>query len=110
MSAVAYLPRDTDPQCAVLAGLAWELLNEKDKGEEDEDGEERDLWEEKHFAGMENRGAGDVRRELPDWEVVRGEEEVPPFWAVEVEELPRGAAVEWHAHLGVVGGPVEVSI
>jgi hypothetical protein len=23
--------------------------------------------------------------------------------------LPRGAGVEWHAHLGGVGGPVEVS-
>lgn len=92
----------------MLAGKAWELLHVKQE-EEDEEDEERDLWEEKHFAGMQHRGAEDVRKALPDWEVIKGEVTAPPFWAVEVEELPRGAGVEWHASLGVVGGIVEVS-
>jgi diphthine-ammonia ligase len=53
-----------------------------------------------------------VEKMLPDWDFVEvgGEEEVvPPFWVVEVEELPRGSAVEWHAQLGVMGGLVKVS-
>jgi len=111
-SAVAYLPRlsaDVNAERAVLAGRAWELLHIKPE-EEDKDGEERDLWEEKHFAGMEQRGAENVRKALPDWEVIKGEVTAPPFWAVEVEELPRGAGIEWHAHIGVVGGPIEVSL
>ncbi|TVY47126.1 Diphthine--ammonia ligase [Lachnellula occidentalis] len=105
-SAVAFLPRASDPQHAVLAGRAWELLHKRDgEGESDEDEEEeRDLWAEQQCVGM---GAKDAKGELPDWDVVRGEG-APPFWAVEVEELPRGAEVEWHAHLGVVGGPIQV--
>lgn len=110
-SAVAYLPRGADAQRAVLAGRAWGLLHERGSEEEDdEDGGERDLWEEKHLAGMEQRGGGVTRRELPDWEVLKGQTGAPPFWAAEVEELPRGAGIEWHAHVGVVGGPVEVSL
>ncbi|TVY24297.1 Diphthine--ammonia ligase [Lachnellula hyalina] len=109
-SAVAFLPRASDSQRAVLASRAWELLHERAGSDEDEDEEEdRDLWVEKHFAGMERRGEEDAKRELPDWEMVKGAVEgAPPFWAVEVEELPRGAAVEWHAHLGVVGGFIQI--
>jgi diphthine-ammonia ligase len=60
---------------------------------------------------MEIRGGSSVQKKLPDWEVVAGgEREIPPFWAVEVEELPRGSGIEWHAHLGVVAGPVKVFI
>lgn len=130
-SAVAFLPRASasasDPQRAVLAGRAWALLHERDlNSEESDEEEERDLWEEKHVVGMERRGAGAARREIPDWEKVRFsgvgpvEEDgtrnthtpTPPFWAVEVEELPRGAAVEWYAHIGVgvVGEPDAVPI
>jgi len=50
---------------------------------------------------------------LPDWELVSILEArkgiAPPFFAVEVEELPRGSGIEWHAHLGVVGVVVNVS-
>jgi diphthine-ammonia ligase len=31
----------------------------------------------------------------------------PSFWAAEVEELPRGAGVEWAALQGVVGAGVK---
>ncbi|TVY57070.1 Diphthine--ammonia ligase [Lachnellula cervina] len=126
-SAVAFLPRASasasDPQRAVLAGRAWALLHERDLNSEEGEEEERDLWEEKHVVGMERRGAGAARREIPDWEKVTfsgggavkedgSPTPTPPFWAVEVEELPRGAAVEWYAHIGVgvVGEPDAVPI
>ncbi|KAH0499419.1 hypothetical protein TgHK011_006617 [Trichoderma gracile] len=47
------------------------------------------------------------RARLPDWSVfsLRQQNEpescVPPFFAAEVEELPRQAMVEWHAHVGL---------
>ncbi|OAF58640.1 hypothetical protein VC83_05062 [Pseudogymnoascus destructans] len=46
-----------------------------------------------------------------EWENVEGEETglgVSPFWAAEVEELPRGVGVEWLAGAGVVGENVKV--
>jgi diphthine-ammonia ligase len=118
-SAVAYLPRsslEAVAEKAAIACRAWALVHQRDvDGGESESEEMRDLWEEKHYAGMEVRGAGKVEKLLPDWDVVergcgQGEEMmVPPFWVAEVEELPRGSEVEWHAQLGIVGGPVKVS-
>ena len=116
-SAVAYLPRSSLEAVAKKAAIinrAWQLIHERElEGDNSEDDEVRDLWEEKHYAGMERRGADKVEKILPDWDIVKsgseGEEMVPPLWVVEVEELPRSSEVEWHAHLGVVGGPVKVS-
>ena len=116
-SAVAYLPRSSLEAVAKKAAVvsrAWKLVHERElEGDDSEDEEARDLWEEKHYAGMERRGAEKVEKMLPDWGTVEsgceGQEMVPPLWLVEVEELPRGSAIEWHAHLGVVGGPVKVS-
>jgi diphthine-ammonia ligase len=110
-SAAAYLPRGASAEAAVRAGKVWEIMHarDEDEGTEDQDSEVRDLWEEKHYTGMDFRGGNLAQRKLPDWEVVAGREKViPPFWAVEVEELPRGSGIEWHAHLGVVAGPVKV--
>ena len=51
---------------------------------------------------------------LPDWEsveIVEGQDNVmgiPSFWAAEVQELPRGAGIEWAALSGVVGASVKV--
>jgi diphthine-ammonia ligase len=116
-SAVAYFPRGSEAviqKRARIAGLAWAKIHARNIVDEDgEDEETRDLWEEKHYAGMEKRGGSLVENVLPDWETVEVSEGVkvhcPPSFAVEVEELPRGGAVEWHAHLGIVGGGVNVS-
>lgn len=116
-SAVAYLPRSSlkvVPQKAAIVSRAWKLAHQRDLDDSESEGEEtRDLWEEKHYAGMEIRGAGKVEKLLPDWAAVKCDDDermlIPPFWVVEVEELPRGSEVEWHAQLGVAGGPVKVS-
>jgi diphthine-ammonia ligase len=116
-SAVAYLPSSSLESIAAKAAIvsqAWEFVHQRNiEGDEFEDEETRDLWEEKHYAGREVRGAGKVEKMLPDWDIAeRGGGEVemaPPFWVAEVEELPRGSEVEWHAQLGVVGGHVKVS-
>ncbi|KAK6587402.1 hypothetical protein PZA11_000692 [Diplocarpon coronariae] len=118
-SCVAYIPHTTSSHLSVSAKhrilkQAWRLLHTKRNGEDDEGAQgeqERDLWEEKHYAGMELRGTGTAVTIVPDWEVVSvaggiqgGGETVPPFWTAEVGELPRGASVEWAAGWGVVGG------
>jgi diphthine-ammonia ligase len=110
-SAVAYLPRSPPshlPLLAALAGRAWTLAHLR--ADEDEDpAPDRDLWEEKHGMGPQ-RSRHVLKTALPDWECVHGDLSAPPFFAVEVQELPRGSGVEWHAHVGVAGGTgVEVS-
>ncbi len=115
-SVVAYLPRNSPElieEQAAIASQAWKMLHTRDAESMDEEAEERDIWEEKHYAGMEARGAVKAAHNLPDWSLVEAQSNkgssIPPFFAIEVEELPRGSGIEWHAHLGVVGGPIKVT-
>jgi diphthine-ammonia ligase len=119
--AVAYLSRDARPQVALkarLAGAAWEHQHAifRRKGADGEDEfleEERDLWEERHHGGFQNRRGNTATKELPDWSAVETPDGtvsfVPPFFAAEVEELPRGAEIEWHAFVGLTEGPIKAS-
>jgi diphthine-ammonia ligase len=116
-SAIAYLPRSTPSSAqakARLAGRVWTTAHLPESADTDSDDEQRDLWEEKHYAGRENRGGKTAGHQLPDWEILEEHGErlsiCPPMFTVEVEELPRGAAVEWHALLGVVEGRVKVRL
>jgi diphthine-ammonia ligase len=114
-SAVAYLPAQPYHPLlstkAIIIGNAWLYLHSQDLGgndEEEDDGNERDLWEEKYLAGMGKYSGSSEERRLPDWEILaeveRGNERIPPFFAAEVEELPRGAGIEWHTHIGIASG------
>lgn len=125
---VAYLPssRNTCTSAALfpctramVAGQAWTSIHTRPvshdtESEDSLDDTPRDLWEEKHHAGMTSMGARTETKMLPDWDVVEVgdgegmEGDVPTFWAAEVEELPRGAGVEWAALSGVVGAGVKV--
>jgi len=117
---VAYLPHaspSTIAEHTAIAAQAWTLLHERPTSDDSEDNESPDLWEEKYYAGMEVRGGSKIKKMLPDWDTVvtnnevgDGERIVPPFWAAEVEELPRGSGIEWHAGSGIANGPVQVGI
>ncbi|KAF4974119.1 hypothetical protein FZEAL_8942 [Fusarium zealandicum] len=112
-SSVAYFPRAGSSQemqrSAQLAGRAWKQAHGAPHEEEEtEDGP--DLWDLKYNPAYMSLGATDekaVRRSIPDWDALtlrqQNEPEtcVPPMFAVEVEELPRQSAVEWHAHNGL---------
>lgn len=113
-SAVAYLSRDATEAISTKARIAcraWTHLHKVPIVADADADEERDLWEEKHHAGMEHMGVSQIEKALPDWTIVepKGATQVPPVFAAEVEELPRQSAIEWHAHSGVVNGPVKVS-
>lgn len=125
-SAVAYFPVTTAAgegagermaAKAILAARAWKTAHispaeNEDEEEEDESGP--DLWDRKHnpaymtFAGGDGDGKK-VEHVLPDRDVLVSSsrralgvrDAVPPVFVAEVEELPRAAGVEWHAHLGV---------
>ncbi|CAI4216475.1 unnamed protein product [Parascedosporium putredinis] len=114
--AVAYFPRAGSPEEMVhkakRAALAWQGAHvgvrgqggdEDDEDEDDENGP--DLWDLKYNSEYMNYGEARAGpKPLPDWEAFRkqpnGEaaQRVPPFFAVEVEELPRQAGIEWHVH------------
>ncbi|KAI1356886.1 hypothetical protein F5Y01DRAFT_6943 [Xylaria sp. FL0043] len=108
------------------AAHLWPDLDngEGDNGENDmsdnDDDDGPDIWDRRYNAEFMTYG-GDNEEEsfplsLPDWSVLKGLDahgddadalwkdkvtRIPFFFAAEVEELPRQAGVEWHAHLGL---------
>lgn len=130
-SAAVYFPRHSSSSTlsprdkAVVAYNAWKEAHQWSSDEDGEDGEiGPDLWDRKYntqymtFAG--DSGDSEAKRGgmLPDHSVLSAgetqEEEdgeaqnpssrlVPFFFAAEVDELPRSAAAEWHAHAGLAG-------
>ncbi|TGJ84071.1 hypothetical protein E0Z10_g4693 [Xylaria hypoxylon] len=87
----------------------------------DEDDAGPDLWDRRYNAQFMTYGASNEEESfplsLPNWSVLKGLDahedndnadvllkyrvaKIPFFFAAEVEELPRQAGVEWHAHLG----------
>ncbi|KAK1250420.1 hypothetical protein MKX08_010423 [Trichoderma sp. CBMAI-0020] len=111
-SAVAYFAKSSSPDemkgYAKVAGLAWKLAHGSPE-DDDDDESELDPWDLKHnsqYASLGNNQEN-ARAKLPDWSIftLRQQNEpdscIPPFFAAEVEELPRQSLVEWHAHVGL---------
>jgi diphthine-ammonia ligase len=118
-AAVAYLSRDSPSKIAIkakLAGTAWEHAHRGDYSEDHDSAQselidgDRDLWEERYNrAYVHKEYKKNSAKILPDWSIVSGDIWfAPPFFAAEVEELPRGSDIEWHALLGVTKGPIVV--
>lgn len=112
-SAVALFARSSSEdimrQNALQAGEAWRLAHGSPEDEDDSDGGV-DPWDLKYNSQhMTLAGSTQVSTppSLPDWSTftLRQQNEpetcIPPVFAVEVEELPRQAGVEWHAHIGL---------
>ncbi|KAK4250431.1 hypothetical protein C7999DRAFT_11801 [Corynascus novoguineensis] len=105
-------PRSQVAEIARMIGKAWDIAHTptgKDDEEEDDDDEEGpDLWDRRYnpqymtytSTGSEEGKTGPV---LPDRCVLApsSRSRRPPAFVAEVDELPRGADVEWHAHLGI---------
>jgi diphthine-ammonia ligase len=130
-SAVAFFPACNDgdgrmemKRKARLASRAWraahvaKTASGDDEEEEDETGP--DLWDRRYnpeYMTFSSGGGGDGGKAepvLPDRDVlvssssdsdsqaaVLSKSRIPPVFVAEVEELPRAAGVEWHAHWGV---------
>lgn len=111
-SAVAYFARAaTDGEMennAKLAGQAWRTIHAPVEDEEEAGGP--DLWDLKYnpeFMSLAGTEKTSQKPPLAHWSILslRQQNEpdacIPPLFAVEVEELPRQSAVEWHAHIGL---------
>ncbi|TQS34241.1 hypothetical protein Golomagni_05383 [Golovinomyces magnicellulatus] len=127
-SVVAYLPHRIEdsmnnhaPEAALISSQAWSYLHDFNHNHEpcedkDDEAVELDLWEEKYHAGMRRIDAQSrvATSCLPDWSLLDSScknHAPPPFFAVEVHELPRKSEVEWHAHLGIISGsnPLQIT-
>ncbi|KAF4986083.1 hypothetical protein FDECE_16135 [Fusarium decemcellulare] len=113
-SSVAYFPRAASPaemqRSAQIAGRAWKQAHGSPDDEEEDAENGPDPWDLKYNPAYMSLSTNDQkagRKSIPDWEVLtlRQQNEpgtcIPPVFVVEVEELPRQSAVEWHAHNGL---------
>jgi diphthine-ammonia ligase len=116
-SAVAYFPASLPGQekdmssKAKAASKAWTAAHAPPTttdSDDDDDETGPDLWDRRYNpAYMTFSGDGSTTSaapSLPDRSVLAATNypvAVPPLFVAEVDALPRGAAVEWHAHLGV---------
>jgi len=121
-SAVAFFPTSSsgeDMDLKVrLTARAWQrahVAEDEDDGEEEDDDEDDgpDLWDRRYnpayttFASADE-GGRKKGPSLPDRSVLSPtvpKGVVPPVFVAEVNELPRSASVEWHAHWGVAHAP-----
>ncbi|KAB5580451.1 meiotically up-regulated 71 protein [Coniochaeta sp. 2T2.1] len=111
-SAVAYLPHTPDEpvsttkEKALRASRIWRAAHTWSPEDADDDEAGPDLWDRTHNPAYMSfaEGAEAKTKSLPDLSVLAGDESSiapPAFFAAEVQELPRGAGIEWHAHLGL---------
>ncbi|KXX75230.1 Diphthine--ammonia ligase [Madurella mycetomatis] len=130
-SGVVYFPRvggEAMGLRAKLAAGAWEMAHasgrsssaggdgggEEEVVVEEEDESGPDLWDRRFNPEYMSYASGEQRLpqhgggSLPDREVLvsTSKNAVPRLFVAEVDELPRGAGVEWHAHLGVAEAEV----
>lgn len=129
-SAAVYFPRSSRSgynlparEKAMLAWRAWRAAHLwVSPGLTDEDSSGPDLWDRRFNAKYLFYGNGEAdkakKSSLPyyaDTVDTTGEEDdgparrrpVPFFFAAEVDELPRSAEAEWHAHAGLIHLPWE---
>jgi diphthine-ammonia ligase len=107
--AVAFLSRGTAHemrQRAVIACKTWQEIHKVlgpalDPGASNDDVEqpgEVDVWDIKNRVAQLDVEEGDCRPSLPDFTKISGNAQdtvEPPVFVAEVEELPRGAQIEW---------------
>ncbi|KAF7877576.1 hypothetical protein EAF04_001251 [Stromatinia cepivora] len=114
-SACIYIPshHPTDqyslPTRSKIAYQAWKHIHALQAPDSDDD-EPRDLWEEKfRYSNMSPLSTETTSTTYPDHALLQADTPtIPPFWTAEVDALPRGSEVEWHAHLGVCDGPINI--
>ncbi|KAL1882704.1 hypothetical protein VTK73DRAFT_1224 [Phialemonium thermophilum] len=134
MSAVAYLPRAgrelkervPTAQRAMLVTRAWEAAHRwppegTSHNSDSSDGEIEsniDLWDRKYnlqSSMLAKPPAPEAKHDLPDGSVLdesysSESRSIPAVFVAEVDELPRGAGVEWHAHAGLAHLDPSISV
>ncbi|KAF7892774.1 uncharacterized protein EAF02_000312 [Botrytis sinoallii] len=114
-SACIYIPTPpptSPPILSKIAYQAWKHIHAPPShdSDHDSDAEPRDLWEEKfRYSNTTPLSNEHATTTYPDHDILQSNPlTIPPFWTAEVESLPRGSEVEWHAHVGVCDGPIDI--
>nr|KMM68965.1 ATP-binding domain-containing protein 4 [Coccidioides posadasii RMSCC 3488] len=112
LGAVAFIAQDTGISSkAAVASDIWERMNTGSSPSGDEDDEEDsmlDAWDIKYGRKQDFGSNKKATRALPDFGIVGPSSKIPPFLAVEVDELPRGSDIEWQG-LGVRSAHVDIT-
>ncbi|OJK03970.1 hypothetical protein ASPACDRAFT_75486 [Aspergillus aculeatus ATCC 16872] len=98
LGAVAFLTgADHIKKRAKIAWNLWETMHHNQEEEEDADDESGlDAWDLKYGGRAHEQVKGVSKPGLPRFDVVQSEGSmIPAFFAVQVEELPRGSDIEW---------------
>ncbi|PYH79423.1 hypothetical protein BO82DRAFT_376404 [Aspergillus uvarum CBS 121591] len=98
LGAVAFLAgADHIRERAKIAWNLWETMHSNQQEEEDaEDESGLDAWDLKYGGRAHEQIKGVSKPGLPRFDVVQSEGSmIPAFFAVQVEELPRGSDIEW---------------
>lgn len=118
LGAVAFLARGE--QADTQAQVAWRLWEKmhvlpKNEDEDEDEGPQLDAWDIKYGRRTEEVTSDTIAMALPKFTVLNSESatSVPPFLAVQVDELPRGSDIEWQGlggrckqvKLGAAEGP-----
>ncbi|KAF7928728.1 uncharacterized protein EAE98_005784 [Botrytis deweyae] len=114
-STCIYIPSPPPTSPAILSKLAYQAWKHihappSQDSDHDSDAEPRDLWEEKfRYSNTTPLSNEHATTTYPDHHILQSNPPpIPPFWTAEVESLPRGSEVEWHAHVGVCDGPIDI--
>ncbi|KAI9650242.1 hypothetical protein NHQ30_000255 [Ciborinia camelliae] len=94
-----------------IAYQAWKQIHTPQTQDSDDDDEPLDLWEEKYrYSNLTPiSDKYNTSTAYPDHTILQKDTPtIPPFWTAEVDSLPRGGEVEWHAHLGICDGPINI--
>ncbi|TPX22454.1 hypothetical protein DIZ76_014326 [Coccidioides immitis] len=113
LGAVAFIAQDTGISSkAAVASDIWERMNTGSSSpsgdEDDEEDSMLDAWDIKYGRKQDFGSNKKATRALPDFGIVGPPSKIPPFLAVEVDELPRGSDIEWQG-LGVRSAHVDIT-
>lgn len=99
LGAVAFMTGGDHVEAQVrIAWELWKKMHSRPEGDEDEDeGPQLDAWDIKYGRRAEELMPQAVESSLPRFQVLDEDcqSTIPPFLAVEVDELPRGSDIEW---------------
>lgn len=110
LGAVAFLAgEDSTDAKARMAWRLWKWMHTQKDEEIEEDEPELDAWDVKYGRRADQQKSKPARpANLPNFAVVQSRGGIPPFFAAQVEELPRGSDIEWQG-LGCLSGRVTVA-
>ncbi|KAE8394746.1 hypothetical protein BDV23DRAFT_169431 [Aspergillus alliaceus] len=96
LGSVAYLTGDHIGAKAQVAWHLWETMHAQHTDSDGEDEEPTlDAWDIKYGGRAHEQPIKPEAAALPNMSIVQSDVLVPPFFAVQVAELPRGSDVEW---------------